>query len=215
MKHWKSLLLIALFTVAVNVTLSSCSDAEASKVAETNYEPMQTSDVYLRNLRSAGFTKTPAVTKVEYAMLRQKYKNEYDLNFIGQQELALLCKENGLILGETEYYIGEIPEDQIKVMSDNIEKLKKAPFYKDIAYYLPDGRVFTKEQYQEMESGKDKDWVSQFERIGTKIMIAAPRELFDKQGMIIVDGYKLEKGVDPIVVAVVPEGGYIELARWQ
>lgn len=110
--------------------------------------------------------------------------------------------------------IDDISDSSIEEL---IEELKKTPFYKDIAYYLPDGRVFTSEQYHEMEDGAAKRWVAEYAGVGTKIKIAAPIELFDTDNSEIVDGYKLQRkrNLDPIVVAELPSGGYIELARWK
>lgn len=217
MKHWKTLTLIAFFTVVVNITLTSCSDAEASKAVEVKHEAMQMADVYLQDLKEAGFTRTPSLTKVTDARIRQKYLKEYGLNYIGETELEKLCRDNNILLGEPSSYIGEIPEEQVKNISDNMQKLKATPLYTEKVYPLPDGRVFTQADYNSMPDGIDKRWVREYIKSGTEIRIAAPRELFNTTGMVVEDGYKLEKAkpVDPIVVAKLSSGGYIELARWK
>lgn len=191
------------------------------KVTDVNIE-----DASLKTLKDIGLVNIPTIANAEATKNRKFYKEKYGLNFISETEMDVIVKENNLLIGETENFIGNIPENAAKDISKNyaIYTAKFLELNKG-SYMSPDGRIFTQEYVDELlkkNRKADANWITGKDKKGGykidetfsfKVNIAAPASQFRINDFEIINPKTGEIIKDPLALIRV-NNGWVELARW-
>ena len=148
------------------------------KLVEFGFEKVEEIKAYTEVQKALG-SAANVKDKLEY------YKKHYPYNrFVSLSQVRDICKKYGLVLGNTNRFIGEIPDkNKLEIMDF---KIKKADDHKgDIEN---DGRM--------------------------PVMIVASKNEFDLSDTYVEDGWELkELPKDPIVLYPV-HGGYLVVSKW-
>lgn len=161
----------------------------------------------------------------EYLENVKYFKAKYPIyRFITEDEVKRLCAKYGLVLGESNRYIGEIPDKNIEEIT--AFKLKEEDFYEDpfrgmfqnFALVIPGRKkdervgVTSESKFLWYEPGVDKNRVEEKEK--PRFKIVAPLNKFDRTNTSVKDNYLLEVNIpDPIVLQPV-KGGYLIVSKW-
>lgn len=201
----KSVLFLVLM-LSVSTIMKSCSDARGSKPNDKEKPKIVVESNYINSLKEAGFERLPLLTTMENENLRAEYKKKYGLDFIANSEMNELLKSNDLMMAESRFYTGEIPEQALKAFGENYKNCKTIG--------IPTGwnfhNKFYSDEWMETEGNKYEikalilEWG---ERMGN-VFVVGPSSKFDKEA---IEAEK--RGKDPIIIIKV-EKGFLELARW-
>lgn len=134
--------------------------------------------------------------------------------FINEKEVERICKKYGLVLGQADWYVGDIPDKNLSEienfklrMEDFIEIY--TPVFNWLSFTSP-FRNLSREQDQIDNILRNNETIK--EKPAFKIV--APKNDFKKENISIKDDYKLELHIpDPIVLQPV-KGGYLIVSKW-
>lgn len=189
-------------------------------------------------LKNIGFTSSKSAVeanvlekkKIESEVLAAQIKyfqQWYPFNkFITKKEVESICKKYGLVFGDVEYFIGDVPEKNLfEIESFKLRQedhIKYAcGYYKHLSHYgmYPCDKEDVGSRYGCIMYSKgggrffmsvnegEKDY---YEKPTFKI--CASIKDFNTKYMTVSDGYKLEID-DPIVLQPV-QGGYLIVSKW-
>lgn len=201
-------------------------------------------------LKNIGFIRAEKAVEAQSVLIereQRKYISEmveycqsaYPNNkYITQQEVERICKKYGLLFGDTEYYISDVPEKNLSEIEAFKLNDKEKMAYKcgwfvrnsEHRYWqrLNEKTPEAKWGYLKF-SGRENYLVDTSEDImehrePAAMRICASVKDFDTKNMKITDGYKLELNLpDPIVLQplfnVLPDGhnycsGYLIVSKW-
>jgi len=104
-------------------------------------------------LKSIGFGKSSEVSnspeKIKLALLVEEYKLKYPLyKFITTEQVDQICEKYGLVLGMTSWYIGTMPEKNLK----DVERFTGT--YKISDLWITDNRVIDMSNYEIRKDGE-------------------------------------------------------------
>jgi len=173
----------------------------------------------------------------------KKYKVKYPLQkFITEEQIEVICKKYGLVLGDVGRYTGFVPDKNREEIIAFKGLRKEDKFeceivnrynqvigyvrYEDILNdYLKKSTKMGESNFVEFSNGDvnvkggAEKW-GNFSKVRTcennRLMICAPVKDMDMDGMTIKEGYKvieIPELIDPVVLQRLP-GGYIILSAW-
>lgn len=162
----------------------------------------------------------------ELLNLMNAYKQKYPLNkFITDTEVEKLCKKYGLVFGDADRFIGEIPEknlaeiESFKLLEEDMQEKISISSFGLISFpeFIFNSRgVLDIKRNPELEyTGTTKDSKSEPKKETFKpaFKIVATIQDFDTRDMTL-KGHKLEQNLpDPIVLQPV-KGGYLVVSKW-
>lgn len=193
-------------------------------------------------LKNVGFVMAKKAVEAAYiisnkeqnrklATLIEYYQLHYPNNkFITEEKTKEICQKYGLLCGETEYYISDVPEknlseiENFKLRQEDMLEFKCGWVYQDSTGYPITVSVKPKDincrygfykiskwgriQFTAKPEGTDYHYEP------NSLKICASVKDFDTKNMRIEDGYKLEQNLpDPIVLQPV-NGGYLVVSKW-
>ena len=164
------------------------------------------------------------------------YQIHYPNNkFITEEMVKTICQKYGLLCGETEYYIGDVPEKNLqeiegfKLREDDCNKInhgwweiiRREDFRSYAAPSLPNeanavyGYVVAQRGWRGFNEYIEQVFDnSPYHFTKKPLKICASVKDFDTKNMRIENGYKLEQNLpDPIVLQPV-KGGYLIVSKW-
>jgi len=182
------------------------------------------------DLRSIGFTSQPEVVNA-VKMRKDKENSEFmlklvleyiekfpDHKFISRNEINNICKKYGLVFGDVDRFIGDIPTknlQEIKNFIDNVKIPESHKKYIELFSPFKSNEIF--DEY--MRSEEYRESIKRFVFTGIfedkTLKIAAPKdqmkvnfgERIDENGMIV------RIKTDPVVFYPV-KGGYLIISKW-
>lgn len=200
------LLIIVLFMVP-----QSCTDANAVVSAEIKSTSVpETAPSYLETLKEAGFERIALVSSERNRLYRMQYKASTGLNFLGNDEVEAILKDQNLMIAETRFFIGHIPQTALDALQVNLRNYKASSAY--TSGFVYDNQFYSDEW---MEKEGPKYAITTYVRLdGRRIggmFIVGPANQFDVEA--INEENANRNGEDPIILISV-EDGFLELARW-
>ena len=187
-----------------------------------------------KRLEKLGFTSTKIVidSKAEILrlqLLKDENKVKKDLieainyfsfnypnyKFITQESVTKICKKYGLIQGEVDKYVGDIPDKNLKEIEDF--KLKDCDSECYIAttsirtYSTWKSKIVSKGEWDDLTKSNKKDW----EKYERSLNIVAPTKDFNMTNMKVVNHQLVDE--DPIVLKPVAFKGiqhFLIVAAW-
>ena len=194
-------------------------------------------------LRKLGFTNSkPSVEaaldikikkeKQELAENIQYFQQWYPNNkYITEAEVEKICKKYGLLCGEAQYYIGDVPDKNVQEMAC-FKLREKDCIVHELGWFKRENSIAGYSFFMSCLPGEGQyGWIQQgarfmgmlniesdttkkhhYERPSFKI--CATVKDFDTNNMRIDKGYRLEQNLpDPIVLQPV-KGGYLIVSKW-
>ena len=194
-------------------------------------------------LRKLGFTNSkPSVEaaldikikkeKQELAENIQYFQQWYPNNkYITEAEVEKICKKYGLLCGEAQYYIGDVPDKNVQEMAC-FKLREKDCIVHELGWFKRENSIAGYSFFMSCLPGEGQyGWIQEgsrfmgmlniesdttkkhhYERPSFKI--CATVKDFDTNNMRIDKGYRLEQNLpDPIVLQPV-KGGYLIVSKW-
>jgi hypothetical protein len=193
-------------------------------------------------LRQLGFNKTHKAMQTELAIgekakgknladniayFKERYPN---YKYVTDSVVKRICEKYGLVFGDVQHYIGEVPAKNVKEMAsfslmedDGIHITHRYYEYieKQHCLYATDKKT---ELFGYMADDDLGFWGYAYVKTDTSIpfhyktpslKICASVKDFDMKNMKIDDGYKLNLNLpDPVVLQPVARGGYLVISKW-
>lgn len=219
----------------IHATFDTSGEKILAEAKEILSRPLIDNSKKQERLRNIGFTATkPFADETAFKMARFKAQEQveaieyYQLHypnykFITEDIVQEICKKYGLLYGEAEKYIGDIPDKNISEIE--AFKLREEDYYKEEKYFSIFEALRPRERRSPLISyGEAVLWAGGIDPFEAKpqkkkskpaFKICAPQKDFNIQGYEVVDGYKLV--YDPIVIQPVKYksiiGGLI-ISKW-
>lgn len=181
-------------------------------------------------LKALGFAKAAPVKQALENIIKKHlsekieyYQTYYPNNkFITEELVKQICKKYGLVFGNVNAYIGDMPEknlqeaESFKLRNEDMEI--DSPRYFEKRNSASYGDIFIPVEFKTPYYGIGGNHWFQSRPLDTVIsykrkpfMICAPEKDFDMREMQVLDGYKLK--YDPIVLQPV-DMGYLIVTKW-
>jgi len=197
--NMKKLLSVVSILLLSSVIVISCTSAGAVEPRER--KPTFESTVVLSELNLSN--------SVDYGnSVKEMYLEKYGLKFHYVHEIQNFTNENDLMIAESRYFIGDIPDDALNDLQNKWNIIKNSDIFTEEKWIYKD-KEYSKE-WMEKEGPKYiiSNWIkSDGEHIGS-IYVVGPSKEFDQRAIL-----EDKVGHDPIILYRIPNG-YIELARW-
>ncbi len=189
-----------------------------------NSKPIES---HIDTLEQLGFTNVKSVVQAsrkraqinllkEQAELISHFQQNYPMyKYIQEEQVGEICRKYGLVMGEVNRYIGEVPKKNI----EEIAKFKKDGIKEEDRKYLTTTWVGTKEcsykEYIHRQAVSSAVWSNYrvYEWMeDNKYKICAPISDMNMEGAQI-KGHKIMDIPDPVVLYPVREG-YLIISAW-
>jgi len=179
----------------------------------------------MQQLESLGFTQSK--TFIDYkrkrelsklVKLRDYYLENYGYDFVTEKKITEICKFYGLVRADVEYFIGEIPPENIKEITQFTKVKPEDRRYAYTAWGREGRKETTYKQFlRQREKIKKENSPFFTPSIGhnTKIEIVGTEDQFNTRGLTLNDeSQKFEVlPEDPIVLYPVRQG-FLVLSKW-
>lgn len=219
----------------IHADFLSASDEIMDEVNKILSQPIDYSYFELiKKIESFGFSNSITVkegywknTEIEITkMVADKilyYNQNYIQKFITHKKLIEICNKYGLVFGDTEHFIGQIPEKNMREIA--AFKLKDnertfALFFQERATGRlgPEHRPATLEEYIEYVNDKSLKRILYSHKViketTPKFKIAGTPDQFDLKNMKI-ENFEIKKNLPPDPVVLQPvNGGYLIVSLW-
>lgn len=182
--------------------LESCMESNASTI-----KSYDTSEYRLEDFEKLNLVNSKSLSIVECERERQFYVSK-GFSYISTTALQEKMEKNNWFIGESRFYIGEIPASVLSMASERMERFLSIRNY---VITLPDGREMTMEEVNKLPK-EDREWALSQTK-DWDVLIVAPFDKFVEES-IETKGREIKViNPDPILLIRV-DYGYIELARW-
>lgn len=195
----KKLLSVVSILLLSSVIVISCTSAGAVEPRERKPAAESTAVLSELNLSSS----------VNYGnSVKEMYLEKYGLKFHYVHEIQNFTNENDLMIAESQYFIGNIPDDALNDLQSRWNIIKNSDIFTE-EKWIYGNKEYSKE-WMEKEGPKyviSSRIRSDGEHIGG-IYVVGPSKEFDQKAIL-----EDKIGHDPIILYRIPNG-YIELAQW-
>jgi hypothetical protein len=147
--------------------------------------------------------------------------------FITEEAVMAICKKYGLVFGGVNFYIGDVPEKNVREMEKFVLKEEDCTKH-PCMYWKTDGRGYPSPAFRKEDSRfygyvSRSQWGYDYKIVvdestpcvyeKPQFQICASKDDFDLTNMRVEKGYKLVSIPDPIVLQPV-KGGYLIVTKW-